>query len=249
MTQERIPQSSQWVLYDPMQAFVSQLRVGQVPEQVKQLGRNVQAGYEKIGGTKAVAGKYMPALGGVMSLMADPTNVGGAAGNALGGMAGAALGSPLGPVGALAGSVIGSTVGGGIGTALQSGIVGAAKAATGIPQAVSSSQMARGESPGVIPGIGGKSIESLGMGDIERLMQIQRQNTEALMPTYNAMRNADMNRQMQLNQQLGQLTGGLNQQRYMAELAGGAQSQAGATTRTMLTAANPYAESVFQYRG
>jgi hypothetical protein len=58
-----------------------------------------------------------------------------------------------------------------------------------------------------------------------------------------------MNRQMQLNQQLGQLTGAINQQKYMAQLAGGAQSEAGATTRSILTAANPYAESVFQYRG
>jgi hypothetical protein len=67
------------------------------------------------------------------------------------------------------------------------------------------------------------------------------------MPTYNAMRDADMNRQMQLNQQLSQLTGGLNQQRYMAQLAGGAQQEAGATTRTMMTAPNPYAASVFKY--
>jgi hypothetical protein len=54
---------------------------------------------------------------------------------------------------------------------------------------------------------------------------------------------------MQLNQQLGQLTGALNQQKYMAQLAGGAQSEAGATTRSILTAANPYAQSAFQYRG
>jgi len=52
---------------------------------------------------------------------------------------------------------------------------------------------------------------------------------------------------MQLNQQLGQLTGALNQQKYMAQLAGGAQQQAGETTRTMMTAPNPYAASVFQY--
>jgi hypothetical protein len=58
-----------------------------------------------------------------------------------------------------------------------------------------------------------------------------------------------MQRQMQLNQQLGQLTGGLNQQKYMAQLAGGAQQEAGATTRQMITAENPYAASVFQYGG
>jgi len=72
---------------------------------------------------------------------------------------------------------------------------------------------------------------------------------ERLLPTINRERDAQMSRQMQLNQQLGQLTGALNQQKYMAELAGGAQSEAGATTRTMLTAPNPYASSAFQYRG
>jgi hypothetical protein len=72
---------------------------------------------------------------------------------------------------------------------------------------------------------------------------------ERLLPTINRERDAQMSRQMQLNQQLGQLTGALNQQKYMAELAGGAQSEAGATTRTMLTAPNPYAASSFQYRG
>ena len=72
---------------------------------------------------------------------------------------------------------------------------------------------------------------------------------ERLLPTINRERDAQMSRQMQLNQQLGQLTGALNQQKYMAELAGGAQSEAGATTRTMLTAPNPYAASAFQYRG
>jgi hypothetical protein len=58
-----------------------------------------------------------------------------------------------------------------------------------------------------------------------------------------------MQRQMQLNQQTGQLTGALNRQAYTAQLAGGAQSQAGETVRTMMTAANPYAASAFQYRG
>jgi hypothetical protein len=41
----------------------------------------------------------------------------------------------------------------------------------------------------------------------------------------------------------------LNRQAYTAQLAGGAQGQAGETVRTMMTAANPYAASAFQYRG
>jgi hypothetical protein len=115
--------------------------------------------------------------------------------------------------------------------------------------AVSRGQMARGESPGPIPGVGGKGIEGMSIEDLQTLAKLQPQIAEQLMPTYNAMRNADMNRQMQMNQQLGQLTGALNQQKYMAQLAGGAQSEAGATTRSILTAANPYAASAFQYRG
>ena len=56
-------------------------------------------------------------------------------------------------------------------------------------------------------------------------------------------------RQMQLNQQVGQLTGALNQQKYMAGLAGGAQAEAGAMARSVLNSTNPYASSAFQYRG
>lgn len=159
---------------------------------------------------------------------------------------GGAKGKLLGGAVRLAGGLLGGSIGGGVAGAVGGGAARAAEAVTG---GVARGQMARGESPGVIPGVGGKGIEGLGMEDVERLIQIQAQNTQALMPMYNQMRNADMNRQMQLNQQLGQLTGALNQQRYMAQLAGGAQSEAGATTRSILTAANPYAESVFQYRG
>lgn len=56
-------------------------------------------------------------------------------------------------------------------------------------------------------------------------------------------KNADVARQMQLNQQNAQLTGQLNQQIIAGQLASGAQSQAGATTREILTS-NPYAASV-----
>jgi hypothetical protein len=72
---------------------------------------------------------------------------------------------------------------------------------------------------------------------------------QQMLPISNQYRDAEMQRQMQLNQQTGQITGALNRQMYMAQLAGGAQAQAGETTRTMMTAANPYAASAFQYRG
>lgn len=77
----------------------------------------------------------------------------------------------------------------------------------------------------------------------------QVQIAEALNPRMNENLDRQMQRQMQLNQQLGQLTGALNQQKYMAALAGGAQAEAGATTRSMINSVNPYAASVFQYRG
>lgn len=255
MAQERIPQGGQLATYDPMQAFVSQLRAGQVPEQLKQIGRGVQAGYEKIGGTKSLAGRYMPLLAGGMALASDPTNIGGAAGTGLGGMLGAGLGAGLGPVGMLAGSAIGSALGGGLGTAAQGLLVGGAKAAAGIPEAISRGQMARGESPGLIPGIGGTGIgfTDQNIKDIAELSRITGQSqvdiARQMLPISQEFRNAEMQRQMQLNQQTGQITGALNRQLYTAQLAQGAQSQAGETTRTMMTAANPYAASAFQYRG
>ena len=77
-------------------------------------------------------------------------------------------------------------------------------------------------------------------------VDIPVQQAAALMPYANQMKNADMQRQMQLNQQLGQLTGALNRQQYAFQLAGGAQSQAGENLRTMMTS-NPYASSTFRY--
>ena len=145
----------------------------------------------------------------------------------------------------LAGGLVGGGVGGGVTSAVAGGL---GRAAEGITGAAARGQMARGESPGVIPGVGGKGIEGLTMEQLKELAMLNPKVAEQLVPTYNRMRDSDMNRQMQLNQQLGQLTGALNQQNYMAQLAGGAQSESGATTRSILTAANPYAESVFQYR-
>jgi hypothetical protein len=54
---------------------------------------------------------------------------------------------------------------------------------------------------------------------------------------------AEKSRLMQLNQQNAQLQGQLNQQIIAGQLASGAQSQAGATTREILSN-NPYQASV-----
>ena len=61
-------------------------------------------------------------------------------------------------------------------------------------------------------------------------------------------KDSDVSRQMQLNQQNAQLMGQLNQQVIAGQLASGAQQQAGATTRDILTS-NPYAASVLQTGG
>lgn len=213
----------------------------------KELGKKGQAKYAAIGGTKAVAGKYMPLLGVGLSLASDPTNIGGAAGTGIGGAIGAGLGTPLGPVGMLAGSAIGSAIGGGIGGALQQGLVGGTKA---VVDAVTGARREEGKSGLFGSGVGysDKDINQavdyarrLGMNEVE----IARQ----LLPVQQQFRDSEVQRMMQLNQQTAQLTGALNRQMYTAQLAGGAQQQAGATTRTMMTAANPYAQSAFQYRG
>jgi hypothetical protein len=215
------------------------------------VGEKAGKGYQKLGGTKALAGRYMPLLAGGLALAANPTNIGGAAGTGLGGVAGATLGAPLGPVGMLAGSALGSAIGGGLGSAAQNLLVGGAQAAG---RAITGQQREAGISPGIVPGTG------TGVGfsdaDVKRLAELSRLTGQSqvdiarqMFPVSEQYRAAEAQRQMQLNQQTAQLTGALNRQLYMAQLAGGAQAQAGETTRTMMTAPNPYAASAFQYRG
>ena len=134
---------------------------------------------------------------------------------------------------------------GGAGRAAQAVAGGVGDLITGGQQA----QRERGESP-TRTGLGkGKSIDQLSIEELRELAMINPEVAERLNPMMNQNLDRQMQRQMQLNQQLGQLTGALNQQKYMAQLAGGAQQEAGATTRQMITAQNPYAASVFQYGG
>jgi hypothetical protein len=216
---------------------------GSVDDALKGAGTSVSNAVAGAGGAKAVAGKiagkYLPIAGAGLSVLQ------GDVGGALGGLGGMAVGSLLGPVGALGGSV----VGGMLGTAAQKGIGGLLQNVPGAVGNIARTTMAQGTSPNVIPGTGGKSIESMSMDEIRELVRLQPQLAEQLEGVNNRTRDAELNRTMQLNQQTGQLTGALNQQRYMAQLAGGAQSEAGATTRSILTAQNPYAASAFSYRG
>lgn len=163
--------------------------------------------------------------------------------------AGGTRGKLLGGAVRLAGGLLGGGLGGAAAGGLGNMFGGTVQAAQGALGEAERRQMAQGQSPGVIPGTGGVGIEGLSIAQLKELAMTQPEIMERLLPTINRERDAQMSRQMQLNQQLGQLTGALNQQKYMAELAGGAQSEAGATTRTMLTAPNPYASSAFQYRG
>jgi hypothetical protein len=148
--------------------------------------------------------------------------------------------------GSVLGSNVGASLAGGLGKALGMG----GQAIQDTASAADRRTMAEGKSPTGLPGTGGKGLESLTFEQLQELIRMQGSGLlESASPIINRNRNAEMSRTMQLNQQVGQLTGALNQQKYMAELAGGAQSEAGATTRTMLTAPNPYAASAFQYRG
>ena len=148
--------------------------------------------------------------------------------------------------GSVLGSNVGASLAGGLGKALGMG----GQAIQDTAGAADRRTMAEGKSPTGLPGTGGKGLESLTFEQLQELIRMQGPGLlESASPIINRNRNAEMSRTMQLNQQVGQLTGALNQQKYMADLALGAQSEAGATTRTMLTASNPYAASAFQYRG
>jgi hypothetical protein len=147
----------------------------------------------------------------------------------------------------IAGGLLGGGLGGGITNAVGGGVANAAQAVTG---AVTGARREEGKSG--LTG-GGVEITDKNLKDIAELSRItgrsQVEIAREMLPLQEQFRNNETQRQMQLNQQNAQLTGALNRQMYTAQLAGGAQSQAGETVRTMMTAPNPYAQSAFQYRG
>jgi len=220
---------------------------------MKGLGASASKAVTDAGGGRAVAGKiagkYIPIAGaGLSAIQGD---FGGAAGGLLGMGAGTLVSPLLGPLAPLA-PLVGSVIGGGIGTAVQKGVGGLVQNVLG---GAAANTAARGESAGPIPGLPGIGAKEVGGLDANQYSElIRRANmgrveaAQALNPMLNQNLDQQRNRQMQLNQQTAQLTGGLNQQRYMAELAGGAQSETGALTRQIMTTTNPYANSAFQYR-
>lgn len=161
-----------------------------------------------------------------------------------------------GPAKVLAPLIGGATQAGlGTGAAGLTGLIAslpgkAAEAITGQSQR----EREAGQTPGLIPGQSqGVGLSNL-TGEQKQIAELMRlagvnipvEQAQAMLPIANQMKNADVQRQMQLNQQLGQLTGALNRQQYAFQLAGGAQSQAGENLRTMMTS-NPYASSTFRY--
>ena len=165
---------------------------------------------------------------------------------------GGTRGKLLGGAVRLAGGLLGGGIGGGVASAVSGGVANAANAITG---GAARNQMTAGTSPGMIPGVGGTGI-GFSDADIAKIEQLSKITGRAqvdiareMLPIQDQFRNNETQRQMQLNQQSGQITGALNRQLYTTQLAAGAQAQGGETVRTMMTAANPYAQSAFQYRG
>lgn len=113
---------------------------------------------------------------------------------------------------------------------------------------------------GVIDAVGGqKQLEGktlLGQspaGDLdslEGLLALQRSGAmltpeiaQALIKPTNELENARLQRALQQNQQLGQITGALARQKYGFQLAGGAQQLGGNVLNSMMANPNPYATS------
>jgi hypothetical protein len=132
---------------------------------------------------------------------------------------------------------------GGLASSLAGGVGNLAQAVTG---------QRREEGKSGLTG-GGVEMSDETLKRIEELSRItgraQVDIAREMFPIQDQFRNNETQRIMQVNQQTAQLTGALNRQMYTAQLAGGAQSQAGETVRTMMTAPNPYAQFAFQYRG
>jgi hypothetical protein len=153
------------------------------------------------------------------------------------------------------GSLLGSNIGAGIGSGLGKALGIGGQAAQNVAGAADRRTMTEGKSPTGLPGTGGTGIgySAQDMATLQQALEMARRGqvdtAREMLPITNQYLDSQMQRQMQLNQQTGQLTGALNRQAYTAQLAGGAQAQAGDTVRTMLTASNPYAASAFQYRG
>ena len=162
------------------------------------------------------------------------------------GLPGLAIKAGLYGAGTLLGSSLGAQLGKGVG-AIGGQLAGGAQAAVGdAANALAGTQRESGKGAftGSEPGVA--SAQALAQRQ-QLLYQMGVSNPlQYLQEGYQIQqkyKNADVAHQMQLNQQNAQLTGQLNQQIMAGQLAAGAQQQAGATTRDILTS-NPYQASV-----
>tara|TARA_B100001939_G_C16926857_1_gene612095 strand:+ start:697 stop:1416 length:720 start_codon:yes stop_codon:yes gene_type:complete len=111
-------------------------------------------------------------------------------------------------------------------------------------------QREAGESPNPL-GLGSTAVgfDQADLDMLGKMTQQERNQALAYLQEANKITQQNLNNQnqrfMQQVQQQGQIVGALNRQQYMAQLAGGAQQQAGETNRTVLTASNPYVGKIF----
>ena len=152
----------------------------------------------------------------------------------------------------LAGGLLAAPIAGQLGqgvAAIGNQLIGGAQAAVNdVTGGITAAQREAGQSgiTGREVGLGGAS-----QTELDRQTALLRQlgvnlPAEALAANYQQVqkyKNADVNRQMQLNQQIGQLTGALNRQMAAYQIGSQALGETASTTRTMLTS-NPYASSV-----
>ena len=136
---------------------------------------------------------------------------------------------------------------GGVGNVLQGG---AALAGNVLGGGRKEAQREAGESPNPL-GLGSKAVgfDQADLDMLGKMTQQERNQALAYLQEANKITQQNLNNQnqrfMQQVQQQGQIVGALNRQQYMAQLAGGAQQQAGETNRTVLTASNPYVGKIF----
>jgi hypothetical protein len=162
------------------------------------------------------------------------------------GLPGLAIKAGLYGVGTLLGSSLGAQLGKGVG-AVGNQLIGGAQAAVGdAANALAGTQRESGKGAftGSEPGVASDKAlaqrqQLLYQMGVSNPLQYLQQGYQ-IQQKY---KDSDVARQMQLNQQNAQLMGQLNQQIISGQLASGAQAQAGATTRDILTS-NPYQASV-----
>ena len=101
--------------------------------------------------------------------------------------------------------------------------------------------------------LGGDPVGRISEKDVKDYIRLQkaaggvaRDQYAALSPLVNRNLDLAQARAMQLAQQQGQITGGLAQQKYQYQLAGGAQQLGGQVLGSMLQNANPYGAEAFK---